>query len=99
MRGYHSGVTTLSPAKARSNFTALLKKAAAGEVIGIRYGKKVLALCPIDNDDTSYAEKEYGVTKAELKRFAKRMNAKIKKDIKAGNYKEYHGDIEAMLKD
>jgi antitoxin (DNA-binding transcriptional repressor) of toxin-antitoxin stability system len=92
-------MTTLSPTKARSNFAALLKKAAAGEEIGIRYGKKVIALRPVDDEDTSYAEKEYGVTKAELKRFAKRMNAQIKKDIKEGNFREYHGDIEAMLKD
>jgi antitoxin (DNA-binding transcriptional repressor) of toxin-antitoxin stability system len=92
-------MTTLSLTKARSNFAALLKKAAAGEEIGIRYGKKVIALRPVNDKDTSYAEKEYGVTKAELKRFAKRMNAQIKKDIKEGNFREYHGDIEAMLKD
>jgi antitoxin (DNA-binding transcriptional repressor) of toxin-antitoxin stability system len=92
-------MTTLSPTKARSNFTAWLKKAASGEEIGIRYGGKVFVLHPIEEEDTSYAEKEYGVTKAELKRFAKRMNAQIKKDIKEGNFREYHGDIEAMLKD
>jgi hypothetical protein len=39
------------------------------------------------------------VTKAELKRFEERMDAQTKKDIKAGRYREYHGDIEAMLKD
>ena len=39
-------MTTLSAAKARSNFASLLKKAAAGEVIGIRYGKKVLPFSP-----------------------------------------------------
>ncbi len=90
----------VSASKARSNFTALLKKAAAGERIGIRYGKKVVPLGPgKEDDDTSYAEKEYGLTKAELKRFAKRLNAQTKKDIKAGNFREYHGDIEALLKD
>ncbi|MEI9998242.1 MAG: hypothetical protein WDO13_03265 [Verrucomicrobiota bacterium] len=93
-------MTMVSAAKARSNFTALLKKAAAGERIGIRYGKKVLELGPrVDEDDTSYAEKEYGVTKAELKRFEERMNAKIKRDRKAGRYKVYTGDIEELLKD
>jgi antitoxin (DNA-binding transcriptional repressor) of toxin-antitoxin stability system len=92
-------MTTLSPTKARSNFTTWLKKAASGEEIGIRYGGKVFVLHPIEEEDTSYAEKEYGVTKAELKRFVKRMNAKTKKDIKAGKFREYRGDIEAMLKD
>ncbi len=92
-------MTTLSPAKARSNLTAWLKKAAAGENIGIRYGNKVIALRPVDDDDTSYAEKEYGVTKAELKRFAKRLHEEGVRDRKAGKCREYKGDIEAMLED
>jgi hypothetical protein len=92
-------MTTLSPTKARSNFTAWLKKAASGEEIGIRYGGKVYVLHPVEEADTTYAEKEYGVTKTELKRFAKRLHAKTQKDIKAGKFREYHGDIEAMLKD
>ena len=41
-------MTTLSPAKARSNFTALLKKAASGEAVGIRYGGKVY--CPASGE-------------------------------------------------
>ena len=92
-------MTTLSPTKARSNLTAWLKKAAAGEDIGILFGDKVIALRPVEVESTDYAEKEYGVTKIELNRFVKRMNAKTKKDIKAGKFREYHGDIEAMLKD
>jgi hypothetical protein len=92
-------MTTLSPTKARSNLTAWLKKAAAGEDIGILFGDKVIALRPVEVESTDYAWTEYGVTKPAMKRFAKRMNAQIKKDIKAGNFREYHGDIEAMLKD
>jgi antitoxin (DNA-binding transcriptional repressor) of toxin-antitoxin stability system len=90
-------MTMVSAAKARSNFTALLKKAAAGERIGIHYGKKVVQLGPrVEEEDTSYAEKEYGVTKAELNRFAERMDAQIKEDRKAGRYKVYNGDIEEL---
>jgi hypothetical protein len=92
-------MTTLSPTKARSQFTAWLKKAASGEQIGVRYGGKVFVLHQVDEEDTSYAEKEYGVTKEELKQFTKKMDAKIKKERKAGNYKVYNGDIEALLKD
>jgi hypothetical protein len=92
-------MTTLSPTKARSNFTALLKKAASGEEIGIRYAGKVYVLQQVEEEDTSYAEKEYGVTKAELKRFAERMDAQIKKDRKAGKYKVYNGNIEDLIKD
>jgi hypothetical protein len=92
-------MTTLSPTKARSNLTALLKKAAAGEDIGILYGDHVIALRPVEVESTDYAEKEYGVTKKELKQFTKKMDAQIKKERKAGNFKVYNGDIEALLKD
>ncbi len=77
----------------------MLKKAASGEEIGVRYAGKFFVLQPIDEEDTSYAQKEHGVTKVELKRFAKRMNPETKKAIKTGKCREYHGDIEAILKD
>ncbi len=92
-------MTTLSPTKARSNLTAWLKKAAAGEDIGILFGDKVIALRPVEVESTDYAEKEYGVTKEELKRFADHWDAKIKKNRKTGKSRVYTGDIEALLKD
>jgi antitoxin (DNA-binding transcriptional repressor) of toxin-antitoxin stability system len=95
-----SFMTMVSAAKARSSFTALLKKAAAGERIGIRYGKKILELVPkVDEEDTSYAEKEYGVTKTELKRAFKKLHEEGVRERKAGKTKEFKGDIEAMLED
>jgi len=92
-------MTTLSPTKARSNLTAWLKKAAAGEDIGILWGDKVIALRPVEVESTDYAWTEYGLTKKEMKRIAKNLDAEIEKDIKAGNYRTYDGDIEALLKD
>ncbi len=92
-------MTTLSPTKARSNLTGWLKKAAAGEDIGILYGDKVIALRPVEVESTDYAWTEYGVTKQEMKKFSKRMNAKIKENRKAGKYKVYNGDIEDLIKD
>ena len=91
-------MTTLSPTKARSNLTAWLKKAAAGEDIGILFGDQVIALRPVQVESTDYAWTEYGLTKKEMARIAKNLHAKTKKDIKAGKFREYHGDIEAMLK-
>ena len=83
-------MTTISPTKARSNLTALLKKAAAGEDIGILYGDHVIALRPVEVESTDYAWTEYGVTKEELKQFVKHTDdAKSKKDIKAGKFREY----------
>jgi antitoxin (DNA-binding transcriptional repressor) of toxin-antitoxin stability system len=92
-------MTTLSPTQARKNLTGWLKKAAAGENIGILYGDKVFAIRPVKVEAKSYAEKEYGVTKAELKRFAQRLHAQGVKDRKAGKSRVFNGDIEALLKD
>jgi antitoxin (DNA-binding transcriptional repressor) of toxin-antitoxin stability system len=91
-------MTTLSPTKARANLTAWLKKAAAGEDIGILYGDKVIALRPVEVESTDYAWTEYGLTRKEMKVIAKNLDAEFKKDKKAGKYKAYNGDIEALVK-
>jgi len=75
-------MTTLSPTKARSNLTAWLKKAAAGEDIGILFGDKVIALRPVEVESTDYAEREYGVTKEELKRATDISIKKANKTVK-----------------
>jgi hypothetical protein len=92
-------MTTLSPTKARSNLTAWLKKAAAGEDIGILFGDQVIALRPVEVESTDYAWTEYGLTKKEMARIAKNLSAQGARERKAGKSREYHGDIEALLKD
>jgi antitoxin (DNA-binding transcriptional repressor) of toxin-antitoxin stability system len=92
-------MTTLSPTKARSNLTAWLKRAAAGEDIGILFGDQVIALRPVEVESTDYAQKEYGVTKADVKRFTKRLHEQGKKNRREGKSRIYTGDIEAILKD
>jgi hypothetical protein len=92
-------MTTLSPTKARSNLTAWLKKAAAGEDIGILFGDQVIALRPVEVEATDYAWTEYGITKEEMKRIARNLSAKGARARKEGKSKVYHGDIEALLKD
>lgn len=92
-------MTTLSPTQARSNLTEWLKKAAQGEDVGILFGSHVIALRPVHVESTDYAEREYGVTKAELKRFTQKLHAQGEKDRKTGKSRAFHGDIEAVLKD
>ena len=64
-------MTTLSPTKARANLTHWLKRASAGEDIGILCGDKVIALRAVRvfAEDSDYAKREYGVTDAELRTF------------------------------
>lgn len=88
---------TLSPTKARSNLSALLKRAANGEDIGILHGDHVIALRPVTVHSDDYALQEYAVTEAELDRFVQRMERRIKRDRKAGKMTTFSGDIEADI--
>jgi antitoxin (DNA-binding transcriptional repressor) of toxin-antitoxin stability system len=92
-------MTTLSPTKARSNLSALLKRAANGEDIGILHGDHVIALRPVTVHSDDYSLREYAVTEKELDRFVKRMNRKIAQERKKGTIKKYSGNLEADLAD
>ena len=92
-------MTTLSPTKARSNLTAWLKKAAAGEDIGILFGDKVIALRPVEVESADYAWTEYGLTRKAMARIAKNLHAECEKDRKEGKSRVYTGDIEDLIKD
>ena len=93
-------MTTLSPTKARANLTHWLKRASAGEDIGILCGDKVIALRAVRvfAEDSDYAKREYGATDAELDAFVKRTDAQIKSDRKAGKMKRYTGDFDAAIR-
>jgi antitoxin (DNA-binding transcriptional repressor) of toxin-antitoxin stability system len=92
-------MTTLSPTKARANLTHWLKRAAAGEDIGILCGDKVIALRPVRvfSEDSDYARSEYGATDVELDAFVKRADAELKRDRKTGRMTRYNGDFNASI--
>ena len=92
-------MTTLSPTQARVNLSSLLKRAAQGEEIGILHGDKVIALRPVSIHADDYAFREYGVTRKELDEFARRTDARIKRERKAGRMIRYTGNLEADLAD
>jgi len=100
-RLYCDDMTTLSPTKARANLTHWLKRAAAGEDVGILCGDKVIALRPVQvfSADSDYAKHEYGVTDIELDAFVKRMDAELERDRKAGRLRRYKGNLNATLRD
>lgn len=94
-------MATLTATKARANLSKWLKRAAAGEDIGIACGKKVIALRLMDGlpADEGYAKREYGVTDAELVKFTRRMDAELERDRKAGKIRGFTGDHAAALRD
>lgn len=93
-------MTTLSPTKARANLTHWLKRAAAGDDVGILCGDKVIALRPVQvfSADTDYARREYGVTDADLEAFTKRTDTEIKSERRAGRMTSYKGDFNAAIR-
>ena len=94
-------MTTLTATKARANLSMWLKRAAAGEDIGIACGKKIIALRLLDGlpPDDGYAKREYGVTDAELDKFTRRMDGELERDRKAGKIRNFSGDLDAALRD
>jgi len=90
-------MTTLSPTRARTNLTSLLKRAANGEDIGILHGDKIIALRPVTVHSDDYALQEYGVTEAELDHFVRRTKRRIARHRKGGRMTTFSGDIEADI--
>lgn len=99
MRLYYDAMTTLSPTTARANLTRWLKRAAGGEDIGILCGGQVIALRPVKIYSEDHAQREYGVTGAELDAFVKRTDAEVKRERKAGRLRHYKGNLDAALRD
>jgi hypothetical protein len=92
-------MTTITPTQARVNLSSVLRRALEGDDIGIVVGGRVVALRPVEILSRDYAELEYGIKPAEMKIIAKKLHAKVKKARRAGKFKVFEGDIEALLED
>ena len=92
-------MTTITPTQARVNLSSVLRRALKGDDIGIVVGGQIVALRPVEILSRDYAEREYGLTAAQMKIVAKKLHAKAKKARRAGKSKVFTGDIEALLKD
>lgn len=89
---------TLSVTDARQNLTRWLQAAMQGEDVGILCGNQVVALRPVKVYSEDYALQEYGLTKKELSRAAKRMDAELAADKKQGRLRRYSGNLEHDLR-
>jgi antitoxin (DNA-binding transcriptional repressor) of toxin-antitoxin stability system len=99
-------MTTLTITKARANLSAILERVKKGEDIGIVSGDRIVALRPVMVVSTEvvpltakYAQREYGLTPAELKRFAKEMDKKIAADRKHGRLTSFDGKFDPSALD
>ena len=92
-------MTTLTITKARANLSQLLEKAKKGEDIGIVSGDQIVALRPVTVSSDDYAWREYGVTPAEMKRLAERVEREMASERKRGKMKRFSGNLEKDLAD
>lgn len=66
---------TLTVTEARKNLSGWLRRAKAGEEIGIIDGNQIVALRPVRVIAADYMETEYGLTKEEADRAAEQIRA------------------------
>ena len=92
-------MTTLAPTQARVNLSAVLRQALRGDDIGIVVRGQVVALRPVEVVSRDYAETEYGLTRAQMRRIGKKLVNHAERNVRAGKSKTFHGDIESLLKD
>lgn len=77
---------TLTVTKARQNLGGWLKRAVAGEEIGVVFGDQVVALRPVPIMAADYMETEYGLTKEEADRAAERIRKESRAALASGDY-------------
>jgi len=77
---------TLTVTEARRNLSGWLRRAKAGEEIGIIDGNQIVALRPVSVTATDYMESEYGLTASEADTIAKNIKARVSRDVAAGNF-------------
>jgi hypothetical protein len=83
---------TLTITDAKKNLGRWLSAAAHGEDIGIISGCDIIALRKVEVeavDDYSYAVREYGVTRGQLKQFDKALDAHINRGERKGRYRAF----------
>ena len=87
---------TLTITEGRGRLGFWLKKAVAGEDIGFVFGDKIVALRPVTVHSDDYALQEYGLTNAEMKAAARRIQKSVANERRARSVKPFNGDADAL---
>ncbi len=84
---------TLTVTAARQSLGTWLKRTLRGEDVGVMIDGEIVAFRPVKVFSEDYAEHEYGVTGAQLDRFAKQVNRELDADRKAGRLTSFTGKL------
>ena len=88
---------TLTITHARQNLGHWLKRAAAGESVGILVGSGVVALRPVQIEATDYMETEYGLTQTEANRAADRIRKENAAAHRRGEFVDVTGSLAQLV--
>ena len=84
---------TLAVTAARQKLGYWLKRALAGEDIGIVIDGQVIGLRPVEVVSTDYALQEYGVSEAQLDRAADYVEQEVKSARNTGKLTRFKGKL------
>ncbi len=91
-------MTTMTATEARINLSSVLRRALKGDDIGIVVEGQIVALRPVEVVSRDYAEREYGITKPQMKGIARKLHEKAEKSRRAGKSKTFKGSLDTLLK-
>jgi antitoxin (DNA-binding transcriptional repressor) of toxin-antitoxin stability system len=84
---------TLAVTAARQNLGHWLKRALAGEDIGIVVEGQIVGLRPVEVISSDYALREYGVSETQLDRAASKVEREVESARKAGKLVPFRGKL------
>lgn len=90
---------TLTITKARQNLGGWLKRAAAGEEIGVIVGDKVVAFRAVPIIAADYAQSEYGMSVAEMKAASDRIESSTRNAAATGTATDYRPGMFSQRED
>ena len=91
---------TLTITDAKKNLGRLLQAAARGEDIGIISGSAIIALRKVEVESTDYAQREYGVSPAELEEVSREADRRFQRLKKSGGLRSItRDDLKEMLEE
>ena len=92
-------MTTLTITDAKKNLGKWLSAAVNGQEVGIVSGATVVALRPVQIEATDYAQREYGLTGAEMDAFIRADNKRIAATERAGKFVALPGNLKEAIEE
>lgn len=86
----------MTATEARANLSSVLKRALKGDDVGIVVGGRIVALRPMEVVSRDYAEREYGLSRKQMKTISSKLHEKAEKNVRTGKSKTFK---DALLKD